>query len=92
VGLGAVTGLEEQGIDRGMKCRDAKVVGIAPAGELGFEVEVDELGRDAMRELKSDLAGFLDDRLAPSYPCMISCIARFSDFAGMMIGTTMFLP
>jgi len=48
-----------------MERRDVRVVGIAPAGELGLEVEVDELGRDAMREIKSDLAGFLDDRLAP---------------------------
>ena len=39
---------------------------MAPAGELGLEVEVDELGRDAMGELKALLFGFPDDRLAPS--------------------------
>jgi len=49
-----------------MERGDAGVAGIAPAGELGLEVEVDELGRDAMRKLKSNLAGFLDDRRAPS--------------------------
>jgi len=39
---------------------------MAPAGELGLEVEVDDLGRDAVSELKPNLTGFLDDRLAPS--------------------------
>ena len=49
-----------------MECRDVSVVGIAHAGELGLEVEVDELGRDSVRELQSNLPGLLDDRLAPS--------------------------
>jgi len=49
-----------------MERRNVRVAGIAPAGELGLEVEVDELGRDAVREIKSDLAGFIDDRLASS--------------------------
>jgi hypothetical protein len=75
-----------------MERRDVGMIGIAPACEPCLEVEVDELGRDTVRELQPDLTGFPDDRFAPSYPCMISCIARFSDFAGMMIGTTMFLP
>lgn len=48
-----------------MQRRDVGVVGMTPAGELGLEVEVDELGRDAMRELKAMLLGFPDDRLAP---------------------------
>ena len=53
-----------------MERRDVRVVGIAPAGELGLEVEVDELGRDAVSELQPDLTGFPDDRFAPSqvYP------------------------
>ncbi len=49
-----------------MERRNVGVAGISPAGEPCLEVEVDELGRDAMRKLKSNLAGFLDDRLAPS--------------------------
>lgn len=48
-----------------MERRDVRVVGIVPAGELGLEVEIDELGGDAMRELPSDLTGFLDGRLEP---------------------------
>ena len=51
----AVQGLEEEGIDRGMERRDVGMVGIAPAGEPGLEVEVDELGRDAVCELQFPL-------------------------------------
>ncbi len=48
-----------------MQRRDVRMDGVASAGEAGLKVEVDELGRDAMRELKALLLGFPDDCLAP---------------------------
>lgn len=49
-----------------MERGDEGMVGMAAAGEPGLQVEVDELGSDAVRELEFPLLGFSDHPCAPT--------------------------